>query len=98
MKKRIVFATGNAGKMKEIKMILGDLGMPVVSMKEAGIEADIVEDGTSFAENAQIKASAIFEKCHDLNNNLFELESFSLLKNENATLGDDGQSNTFEIS
>ena len=36
MKKRIVFATGNAGKMKEIKMILGDLGMPVVSMKEAG--------------------------------------------------------------
>lgn len=66
MKKRIVFATGNAGKMKEIKMILGDLGMPVVSMKEAGIEADIVEDGTSFAENAQIKASAIFEKCHDI--------------------------------
>ena len=44
MKKRIVFATGNAGKMKEIKMILGDLGMPVVSMKEAGIEADIVEE------------------------------------------------------
>ena len=41
---------------------------------------------------------SIFEKCHDLNNNLFELESFSLLKNENATLGDDGQSNTFEIS
>ena len=35
-------------------------------MKEAGIEADIVEDGTSFAENAQIKASAIFEKCHDI--------------------------------
>ena len=54
------------GKMKEIKMILGDLGMPVVSMKEAGIEADIVEDGTSFAENAQIKASAVFEKCHDI--------------------------------
>ena len=66
MKKRIVFATGNAGKMKEIKMILGDLGMPVVSMKDAGIEADIVEDGTSFAENAQIKASAVFEKCHDI--------------------------------
>ena len=66
MKKRIVFATGNAGKMKEIKMILGDLGMPVVSMKEAGIEADIVEDRTSFAENAQIKASAIFEICHDI--------------------------------
>ena len=66
MKKRIVFATGNAGKMKEIKMILGDLGMQVVSKKEAGIEADIEEDGKSFEENAQIKASAIFEKCHDI--------------------------------
>ena len=60
MKKRIVFATGNAGKMKEIKMILGDLGMPVVSMKEAGIEADIVEDGTSFAENALNKEPGIY--------------------------------------
>ena len=74
MKKRIVFATGNAGKMKEIKMILGDLGMPVVSMKEAGIEADIVEDGTSFAENAQIKASAVFEKCHENANLIGRLE------------------------
>ena len=40
MKKRIVFATGNAGKMKEIKMILGDLGMPVVSMKEAEVHKE----------------------------------------------------------
>ena len=40
---RIIFATGNEGKMKEIRMILGDLGMEILSLKEAGIVADIVE-------------------------------------------------------
>ena len=56
---RIIFATGNAGKMKEVRMILGDLGIPVLSMKEAGITADIIENGKSFEENAAIKAEAI---------------------------------------
>lgn len=61
---RIIFATGNAGKMREIKMILSDLvingeSVEVVSMKEAGIDTDIVEDGASFAENAVIKARAV---------------------------------------
>ena len=37
MEKRIIFATGNEGKMREIRMILEDLGVPVLSMKEAGI-------------------------------------------------------------
>ena len=59
MEKRIIFATGNQNKMKEIHMILADLGMPIYSMKEAGIDIDIVEDGTTFEENAQIKANAI---------------------------------------
>ena len=48
MEKRIIFATGNQNKMKEIHMILADLGMPIYSMKEAGIDIDIVEDGTTF--------------------------------------------------
>lgn len=61
MEKRIIFATGNAGKMKEIRMILADLGIPVVSMKEAGITADIEENGTTFEENAIIKAKTIME-------------------------------------
>lgn len=61
MEKRIIFATGNEGKMREIRMILADLGVPVVSMKEAGVSADIVEDGKSFAENAAIKAKTIME-------------------------------------
>lgn len=57
--KRIVFATGNENKMEEIRMILNDLGMEIISMKQAGITADIVEDGTSFEENAEIKARAV---------------------------------------
>ena len=59
MESKIIFATGNQDKMKEIRMILADLGMPVYSMKEAGIDIDIVEDGTTFEENAMIKAEAI---------------------------------------
>lgn len=56
---KLIFATGNAGKMREIRMILEDTGMEIISMKEAGIEADIVEDGKSFEENALIKARAV---------------------------------------
>lgn len=56
---KIVFATGNENKMKEIRMILADLGMPILSMKEAGINVDVVEDGTTFEENALIKAKEI---------------------------------------
>lgn len=59
MAKRIVFATGNENKMKEIRMILSDLGMEILSMKEAGVDVDIVEDGSTFEENAMIKAGEI---------------------------------------
>ena len=57
--KKIIFATGNEGKMKEICEILGDLDIELLSLKDAGIHADIVEDGKTFEENAQIKAKAI---------------------------------------
>ena len=57
--KKIIFATGNEGKMKEIRMILEDLGLPVLSLKEAGITVEIEENGNTFEENACIKASAI---------------------------------------
>ena len=59
---QIIFATGNAGKMKEIRMILADLGLEVQSMKEAGVDVDIDESGTTFEENAMIKASAIAQE------------------------------------
>lgn len=58
-KGRIVFATGNVGKMREIRMIMEDMGMEILSMKEIGINPDIVEDGTTFTENAIIKAKAV---------------------------------------
>ena len=56
---KIIFATGNAHKMVEIRMILADLGMEILSQKEAGIQADVVEDGSTFEENAMIKATEI---------------------------------------
>ena len=56
---KIVFATGNAGKMKEIRMILADMGMEILSMKEAGIATDAEENGATYEENALIKARAI---------------------------------------
>jgi len=59
MKNKIVFATGNAGKVKEIRMIMADLGVEVLSMKEAGISIDIEEDGSTYEENALIKARAV---------------------------------------
>ena len=52
---KIVFATTNEGKVKEIKEILGDFPIEVVSMKEMGITADIEENGTTFEENSLIK-------------------------------------------
>ena len=57
--KRLVFATGNKDKMKEIREILGSLPVEILSMKEAGIQAEIEEDGKSFEENALIKARAV---------------------------------------
>lgn len=60
-RKRIIFATGNEGKMKEVRMILTDMGVSVVSMKEAGVRADIVENGKTFEENAVIKAKAVMK-------------------------------------
>lgn len=66
MKHRIIFATGNAGKMREIRLILGDLGCEILSMKEAGADLEIVEDGETFAENAEIKARAVWECTGDI--------------------------------
>lgn len=66
MSKRIIFATGNAGKMKEIREILGDMGYEILSMKEAGIDVEIIEDGTTFEENAIIKAKTVMEACGEI--------------------------------
>lgn len=59
---RIVFATGNAGKIREIEAILADLGVEVISMKEAGVTAEIEENGSTYEENALIKARAVADR------------------------------------
>lgn len=62
MEQRIVFATGNEGKMREVRALLADLGLLVLSMKEAGVSLDIEENGATFYENARIKARAVWEQ------------------------------------
>ena len=59
--RKLVFATKNAGKMREIREILKDLPIEILSMKEAGIDMEITEDGTTFEENALIKARAVWK-------------------------------------
>lgn len=60
---KVIFATGNKDKMFEIREILG--GMPeigdILSMKEAGLDPEIIEDGLTFEENAMIKAVKVYE-------------------------------------
>ena len=56
--RRILFATGNQGKMREVRSILADTGAEIFSMSEAGISADVEENGGTFEENALIKARA----------------------------------------
>jgi len=63
---KIVFATGNAGKVKEIREIFADRKTEVVTMTEAGIDLEIEENGKSFLENAVIKAKAVAAYTSDI--------------------------------
>ena len=62
---KIIFATGNEGKMREIREILSDLPYEILSMKEAGLVSDPEENGETFEENALIKARALHEALGD---------------------------------
>ena len=66
MKRKVIFATSNEGKMKEVRSILEGLDVEVLSMKEAGILVEVVVDGTTFEENAAIKATAIQKECGEI--------------------------------
>ncbi len=59
MSMKFVLATHNPGKLREMSAILGELGVEVVSPADVGITVDVVETGTTFAENAMLKAKAI---------------------------------------
>lgn len=64
--RKLIFATSNEGKLKEIREIMKDSGYEVLSLKEAGIVAEVEENGKTFAENAIIKASAIADLTGEL--------------------------------
>lgn len=59
--KTIIFATTNEGKVREVNRIMQESGYEVISLKQAGITVDVEEDGTTFEENARIKAKAIWD-------------------------------------
>lgn len=63
---KIIVATGNEGKMRELRQMMKDMDVELVSMKEAGIQAEIVEDGKTFEENALIKARTISKLTGDI--------------------------------
>lgn len=58
---KVIIASNNKGKIREFKEILTPLGYEPVSMKEAGVDIEIVEDGETFSENAHIKAKTIYD-------------------------------------
>lgn len=59
---KIILATNNPNKIKESKEILGKLGIEVIPQREAGFDKDVEETGTTFAENAIIKAESIYSE------------------------------------
>ena len=65
---KIIFATGNEHKMIEIRAILSDLGVEILSQKEAGIKADVIEDGMTFEENAMIIEEILNQRIEGIKN------------------------------
>ncbi|MBO6165248.1 MAG: XTP/dITP diphosphatase [Eubacterium sp.] len=63
---KLIFATGNENKMREIREILAGRGYEILSMKEAGVDIDVEENGKTFSENALIKARAISKASGEL--------------------------------
>jgi XTP/dITP diphosphohydrolase len=63
MSRRIVLASNNKGKLREISQILSPMGYEVISQKEAGADIEVEETGTTFEENAAIKAEAVYRIC-----------------------------------
>ena len=56
---RFVLASHNKGKLAEMQAILGELGVEVVIPSDVGVDVDVEETGTTFAENAALKANAV---------------------------------------
>ena len=59
--KKLILASNNAKKLKELKAILSDMDVEILSQREAGCNFEVDETGTTFAENAYLKAKAVFD-------------------------------------
>ena len=62
---KLIMATGNANKVREMREMLEGSGIEIMSLKEAGIDAEIIENGKTFEENALIKAKTIRDIAHE---------------------------------
>lgn len=89
MRRRIVFATGNAGKIKEIRMIMADTGVEVCSAKEIGIAVEPEENGTTYEENALIKAKAVAQCLTEQKSRQSGLQTQALEQTEDIVMADD---------
>ena len=61
MERKFILASNNNGKIREMKEKLNPLGITVISQKEAGYNIEVDETGTTFEENATLKAEAIYK-------------------------------------
>lgn len=62
--KKLVFASNNKGKIKEVSDMLAPLGYEIICLKDVGFFDEIIEDGSTFFENSLIKAKTVFDFCH----------------------------------
>ena len=60
--KKLVVASNNVGKIKEIKKILSDINIEVISLKDIGLDIDVEEDGLTFEDNARKKCTEIYKE------------------------------------
>ena len=62
--KKLVFASNNKGKIKEVSDMLAPLGYEIICLKDVGFFDEIIEDGSTFFENSLIKAKTVYDFCH----------------------------------
>ena len=60
-RQQLIIASNNEGKLREFRKLLEPFGFDVISMRQAGFNDEIIEDGDTFEENAHIKARAVYE-------------------------------------
>ena len=63
---KMILASNNAKKLRELRAILSDMDVELLSQREAGCDFEVEETGTTFEENAYLKAKAVFDATHEI--------------------------------